>query len=104
MNSWGPVRVRRSLVAAAFVTVGVGLPSAAAAQTLYTGTPTPNVGRADVGARPAPSAAAGRILRAQAESSTSLALTGADIAELGLIGLGAVTTGTVLVRRSRRTT
>jgi hypothetical protein len=96
--------MRRSLIAAAFVTVGVGLPSAAAAQTLYTGTPTPNVGRADVVAGPASSAAASRVLRTQSESSTSLALTGADIAELGLIGLGALTTGTVLVRRSRRTT
>jgi hypothetical protein len=39
-----------------------------------------------------------------ADTSRSLPFTGADVIELSLIGVGAVTTGAVLVRRSRRRT
>jgi hypothetical protein len=39
-----------------------------------------------------------------ADTSRSLPFTGTDVIELSLIGLGAVATGTVLVRRSNRRT
>jgi hypothetical protein len=38
------------------------------------------------------------------EVSRGLAVTGGDLAEIAVIGLGAIGAGTVLVRRSRRAT
>jgi hypothetical protein len=38
------------------------------------------------------------------DTSRALPFTGTDVVELSLIGIGAVGAGTVLVRRSRRTT
>ncbi|MDQ6949308.1 MAG: hypothetical protein M3256_24405 [Actinomycetota bacterium] len=82
--------------------MGLGAPMSASAQTLYTGTPVPNAGATDapsVVAAPAPGLATSGV---RTHGSTGLALTGTDVAELGLVGLGAVVTGTVLVRRGRR--
>jgi len=96
----------RRAVAAGALAVAVGLPTAASAQTLYTGTPAPNVGAADmsVGGSSAAGSAPGVVTSGfQAQGSNGLALTGIDVADLGLVGLGAIATGTVLVRRGRPT-
>lgn len=92
----------RLLVAAGCLAFSVGAPVAASAQALYTGTPTPNAGSVD-GGGPAPVAGA-KALTVQAPSSGGLAFTGFDIAEFSVVGLGAILTGSVLVRRGRRTT
>jgi len=91
----------RLAVAGGALALAVGLPTAASAQTLYTGTPAPNAGSADlsVAGSSAPGVVASGI---HTQGSNGLALTGIDVAELGLLGLGAIATGSVLVRRGRR--
>ncbi len=102
MKRAGFARAVRAGVAAGVVAVGFGLPAAASAQTLYTGTQAPDAGAADTftAARSTPGLAAPM----GSQSSSRLALTGSDLVEVSLVGLGAVATGAVLVRRSRRAT
>jgi hypothetical protein len=102
MRRDGFVRKGRRFAVAGCVAVAVGVPGVASAQTLYTGTPAPNAGSVDVGSTGGGGSTG--VFRAESTGSTSLALTGADLAELGIIGLGAIGTGVVLVRRARRTT
>ncbi len=87
--------VRRLVALLAFV-CAMSIPVAAHAQTLYTGTPVPNV-ETSVG---------GGGFQAQArggsQQSGRLALTGGDIVGLVVIGLGALGTGMALTRGSRR--
>ena len=90
----------RVTVAAAAVAAAFAAPTAASAQSLYTGTPVPRAGAVDSSAPAGPARFAVSGVRTQ--SSSGLALTGSDVAGLGLVGLGAIATGTVLVRRGRR--
>ncbi|MDQ6927695.1 MAG: hypothetical protein M3159_03425 [Actinomycetota bacterium] len=94
-HSNGITRIKRLVVVAAFLT-GLGAPVAAYADGAYTNTPAPNVGSSDPGVAPA-------VVHTQSAGTFSLPLTGADIAEMSVIGAGAVVAGTVLVRRARRT-
>lgn len=83
------------------------MPMTASAQTLYTGTPVPVAGAVDASGSSVESSARSATPRSVVSSvntqgSKDLALTGIDVAELGLVGLGAVAAGAVLVRRGRR--
>ncbi len=102
MEGLGITRKVCVTVAAAAVAFTVGMPAAVSAQGLYTGTPAPNAGTADTSA---PAASSSRVVAAsvRTQGSSGLALTGSDVAGLGLVGLGAVATGSILVRRGRRT-
>lgn len=103
----GPRRAVTLLAALAWMSI----PTAAGAQTLYTGTPIPNV-QTDPGidngvlgasgGRPQASLSA-EVLGIKGQRSGSLALTGGDIGGLMIIGFGSVTAGLVMTRRSRRT-
>jgi hypothetical protein len=116
----GLKRFARALVVTSALGLGLWAP-AAQAQT-YVGTPTPEVGNRDLGApsavlpaasKPATPAAvlpaasgvnpqSGPVFHAQSAGVFGLAFTGADIAEMTLIGAAALGTGTILVRRARR--
>lgn len=91
--------IRLALVGGA-VGIGLAMPMAASAQTLYTGTPVPDAGAADTSlpAGPNPPPVTSSL---HTQSSGGLAFTGIDVAELGLLGVAAIATGTVLVRRGQ---
>src|SRR5205085_7493901 len=91
-------RIGRYGVAAGIVAAGLTLATPALADD-YVGNTPPQVGRNDVGVGfIAPQVATASQQRAPAGS---LALTGADIAELALLGAIAVGTGAIVVRRGR---
>lgn len=115
MDSKIPGRVRRIAVALALFG-GMSVPAGVYAQTLYTGTPVPNVGVVDPG-DPAvlgvqgSRSPAGQVLSAQGSrpaavqsSRGALALTGGDVGGLVALGLSALGAGLFLTRRARRTT
>ena len=95
------MRAHRVLLAAAALAVGVVGPVAAASADDYTSPPATVLG--EQLARPIPIQADASVLGASARvSGSTLPVTGGDIAGLTLIGFGALGTGTILVRRSRR--
>lgn len=93
-------RLSRPALVGGAVGVELAMPMAASAQTLYTGTPIPAAGAADpsVPGDPNPPPVTSSL---HTQSSGGLAVTGIDVAELGLLDVGAIATGTVLVRRGR---
>lgn len=103
----------RWMVALVALVACMSVPVGSYAQTLYTGTPVPNVGVADPGDPGASGAQgftspAGRVGSARPaevqSSSKALALTGADIGGLVAIGLGSLAAGLLLTRRGSRPT
>lgn len=92
---------RKMVVAGAAVALGVLAPMAMAAADDYVDQSIPTVPPSVEGTiltrTPKP-----QVLGENQSRGASLPVTGGDIAELTFIGLAAVGTGTVLVRRSRR--
>ena len=96
------MKIKRMLCATT-IFAGIALPLGAAVAHADEADPCYNNPNCDTKVLPADiSRAAPVVLPAQ--TSRSLPFTGTDVIELTVIGAGAVATGTVLVRRSRRRT
>lgn len=97
-------RQMRELLATAGVAIVVSFPVAASAQTTdYPGSPPPEVQGESISRDlpQVPGEKAQVLGENLSRGGGSLPVTGGDIAGLAVLGLGAVVTGSVLVRRSR---
>ena len=94
------MRIRRFVTAGVLLAAPLAVPAVASAQDQYPATTGPEATVLGRDTTPCPAVAGNVAVRGAAQES--LVVTGADIATLTAVGLGAAGVGFVLVRRSRK--